>query len=406
VTDATESLFVFSADRPNSRKHSLYIAAIDNEGKVDATPAATNFLAVDYGIPQVQVWISSNLNPTPHVAPALGDTLPAFNTINPADPVLVRFNWDGQDPDGTIQAWRYRVDSGTEVTVGPDVLSAEFRYDPADRAGSDVWLGFHEFRLVAIDDAGAKGTESLARFIINFDPDTHIDEVWTFRANNTGSVPDRRIYPGEPGDTARFAYHFGRLAFKFHGSDIDGPEPIAFRWNIKGTLIQSGTDPNNPWVGKQCGNMYCDTTGAGTPYLDTDNALSLYIRSRDNHEKVDGTADTIMFWVDYPPTIGSISHTVAPPETVTFNWECEDPDEDTSGPINPGVGDRALIRYSYSIDGGNFVTVDERFQGKIVKRVVVTGLSEGHHTFTLKAYNAEYQSTRSDTKEYVFDLQY
>ena len=408
VTDATESLFVFSADRPNSRQHSLYVASIDNEGKVDPTPAAVNFLAVDYNVPVVQVWISSNINPEPIPAPAQGDTLPAFNTSDPTQPVIIRFTWQGVDPDGSIQQWQYRVDSGTEFTVGADVLSAEFKYDPADPTGSDVWLGFHEFRLVAVDDAGAKSNESVARFIINYDPNTYVDEVWTFRANNHGSIPDRRIYPGEPGDTARIAYQFGRLAFKFHGSDIDGPTPTQFRWNIKGTLIQSGTDPNNPWVSKSCGDAFCDSTPAGAPYLDTDAPLALYVRSKDDKGKVDGSPDTIMFLVNYPPKLGAISHVVdtTTPGVVTFYWECTDPDEDISGSVNPGVGDKALINYRYRIDNGPWVSVEERYQGFIVKRAEVHDISPGQHTFRLQAYNGDYILTRSDTEDYTFELQY
>lgn len=408
VTDATESLFVFRADRPNSRKHSLYIASIDNEGKPDPTPAATNFLAVDYGVPEIQVLISSNLNPVPRPAPPKGDTLPAYNIDNPEDPVLIRFTWEGQDPDGSIQEWRYRLDSGSEFTVGADVLSAEFKYDPADPLGSDVWLGFHEFRIVAVDDAGAKSSESMARFIINYDPDTYIEEVWTFRASNLGSIPDKRIYPGEPGDTARYAYHFGRLALKFHGSDIDGLEPEAFRWNIRGTLIQSGTGPSDPWVSKRCGGTFCDSTRTGVPYLDTDAPLALFVRSRDDKGKVDGSPDTIMFLVNYPPQIGAISH-VADTTTVgkvRFSWECTDPDEDISGLINPGVGDRALVQYRYRIDDGPWVPVEDRIQGLLVKHAEVDGISSGQHTFRLQAYNADYVSTRTDIKDYVFELQY
>jgi hypothetical protein len=403
-TDATESLFVFRADRPNSRSHSLYVASIDNEGKADPTPAATNFLAVDYGVPQVQVLISSNIDPVPRPAAAKGDTLPAYNISNPDQPVLIRFAWEGQDPDGSIQEWKYRLDSGSETTVPFAVRSVEFTYDPADPLGSDVWLGFHEFRLVAVDNAGAKSNENMARFIINYDPNTYIDEVWTFRASNLGSIPDKRIYPGEPGDTARFAYHFGRLAFKFHGSDLDGEVPEAFRWNVKGTLIQSGTGPSDPWVSKRCGDLFCDSTATGGPQLDTDVPLSLFLRARDDKAKVDGSPDTIMFWVNYPPRIGAISPDHLGAGTVRFDWECADPDEDTG---RGNGGDRALIQYRYRIDDGPWVTISERtLQGVFVKTATVLGIPPGQHTFRLQAYNADYFLTRSDIKDYVFELQY
>lgn len=407
VTDATESLFVFRADRPNSRAHSLYVAAIDNEGKVDPTPAATNFMAIDYNIPNIQILLSSNIDPVPHVPLARGDTLPAYNLINPVEPVRIRLSWGGSDPDGIITEWRYKLDSSTETRVPPEIAIRDLVYDPNDPGASDLGIGFHEFRLVAIDDAGAKSDESVAKFIINYDPDTHIDSVWTFRPSNLKSIPEKLIFPS---DSIRVVYHFGRLRFKFHGTDKDGAPPDTFRWNIRGTLIQSvnPVDSKSPWVGEPAGMCkgdtacYEDETSATAANLDTDSPLVLFLRARDDHGKVDGSPDTIVFYVNYSPRITSISHQVLPTGAVRFTWGCIDPDEDIT---RGSDGDAALIQYRYRIDDGDWVQITTKAADKTyVKFVDVQGLAPGPHLFKLLAYNGAYILTRSDLREYDFSL--
>ena len=407
VTAATESLFVFRADRPNSRNHSLYVAAIDNEGKVDPMPAATNFLAIDYGIPDIEACITTNLNPdTCRVPSVKGDTLPAYNLLNPGEPVLVRLNWEGTDSDGLIREWRYKLDSSTDTTVGPEVLFKEYTYDPDDPGASDMGIGFHEFRLVAVDDAGAKSNENITRFIINYDPDTHIDSIWTFRpvVGFGLPVPEKLIYPS---DSIRVVYHFGRMRLKFHGTDLDGPPPEFFRWNIRGTLIQSvdPLDPKSPWVSNACQDtFYCDEFPSNAPTLDTDSPLTFFIRARDNLGKVDGSPDTIVFEVNYSPRIGNIAHQVVSPGRVRFTWECTDPDQDID---RPSYGsEQALVTYKYKVDDTEWVQVTAKSNNLYVKFCDVTGLGPGPHEFNLHAYNGVYQLTRSDMKEYDFELQY
>lgn len=410
VTSATESLFVFTADKPNSRNHSLYVAAIDNEGKPDPTPAATNFLAIDFGIPDIEVCIRTTLDPdTCSVPSAKGDTLPAD------EPYTVKLEWEGTDSDGSIREWRYRLDSSPDSTVAPDVLFREYVYDPIHPSPSNLGVGFHEFRLVAIDDAGAKSNESITRFVINYDPDTYIDSVWTFRRPPPSGphlpVPERLIYPFEPGkDTIRVAYHFGALRFKFHGADIDGAPPDSFRWNVRGTLIQSRNpiDSKSPWIGCQsfcgaCDSLFCDEFPSNAPNLDTDSPLTFFIRAKDRLGKVDGSPDTIVFEINHGPRIdpASFGWQVISPGTVKFTWDCSDPDQD----IGRGAStEQALVLYKYKVDDADWVQVTTKSANLYVKNCTVTGLGPGPHTFRLHAYNGVYQLTRADMKEWGFSL--
>jgi hypothetical protein len=291
--------------------------------------------------------------------------------------------------------------------VPPETDSVQYAYIPGDQAGSDVWIGFHEFRLVAVDDAGAKSNENIARFVVNYDPDTYIDSVWTFRSlPPIGGTPrgpalaEKLIYPS---DSTRVVYHFGRLRIKFHGSDLDGAEPDTFRWNIKGTLIQSvnPADSKSPWVGEPSGDGYVDVTPNRAPYLDTDSPLTLFVRARDDKGKVDGSPDTVVFIVNYTPRIGTISHQVVASNRVKFSWICVDPDEDLD------FGEVGLIRYKYRVDAEDWVAVTTKESSGLYRKYVeVTDLAPGPHVFKLTAYNGDYLLTRSDTKEYNFDLVY
>ena len=405
-TTTTESLFVFSADSPNSRKHSLYISAVDNEGKLDESPAATNFMAIDYGLPQVDLFFSSNIDTQWTRPVAKGDTLPAYNG---GEPVEARIRWVGHDPDGDIREWRYRLDSGSERSLSAAEDRITFIYDRDYPDESDVWVGFHEFKLVGIDDANARSDDYVARFIVNYDPDTVIDSIWTFRDSKQDAVPDSLIYPAE-GEMGRI-WHFGRIRFKFHGYDQDKlptteVSPEYFTWIIKGTLVRS--DPT--WVSKPTGEfidgqpVFADTVRASSTF-DTDAPLQLLIRSRDELTTIDGTAAAVTLLVNYSPVIHSIDYEQTGPGTVLFEWEAEDPDEDYRWP----PADRgALMRYRYRIDKGPWVVFGpeqlDPATHHYVKYVEVEDLEPGNYTFTLQAFNQEYFTSRSDEMSKGFEV--
>lgn len=404
-TDTTESLFVFRADSPNSRKHSLYISAIDNEGKLDLSPAATNFMAIDYSLPQMQLYFSSNIDTLWKESFIRGDTLPAYNE---GEHVEARIRWEGYDPDGEIIEWRYRLDSGAERRLPPEQDRITFIYDPDDPLGSDVWVGFHEFKLVGIDDAMARSDEYVVRFIVNHDPDTFIDSVWAFRNSKLDTVPEVLIYPTD--GEADMVWHFGLIRFKFHGYDQDKfPDtevsPAIFTWRIKGTLVTSSPT----WVAKPTGEyidgqpVYADTVPVGREF-DTDAPLQLIVRSRDELGTIDGTPSSLVFLVDYPPDIESVSWTQTGPGTVLFEWEASDPDEDVDW--TPALAG-ALMRYRYRVDKGPWYLFGAPELDPVTrhyfKYVEVENIALGSHTFTLQAFNQQYFTTRSD--EWVLEFE-
>jgi len=455
-TDLSESLFVLRADRPNSRNHSLYVVAIDNEGKEDPTPALTNFVAIDYDLPWIDVFVSDNINTVRRSPTEKGDTLPAYNLDNPAEPISIVLGWQGDDPDGEIEEWRYRLDSSAEIAslpmwdeclephqgcvtgpcscyVGADTLV----YDPSDQGNSDVWIGFHEFRISAIDDANARSQQEIARFIINYDPDTMIDSVWSFRRTRdfggspySDSLPEILIYAREwdenPDSAAKYAdqrigYHFGQLRMKFHGWDKDGPldgsPPSEFKWSIKGTLLKSD------WVSNPCGvedtiGYFCDLSKGepletGPPYLDSDRPFTLIVSSRDDHLKADGSPAQLPFEVNFTPEIISITHQVNNPSgiDVTFSWECSDVDEGYGWGTSQGQLEQALMKYRfrYRLQGETQWSLwvnqtghdrDKRYKTSLR----VNGLAPGAYELDFRVYNGPYLGTRETSQIYLFTI--
>lgn len=431
-TNATESLFVFRADRPNSRRHSLYVVAIDNEGKEDPTPALTNFTAVDYALPVITIKIADNLNPIPRIPGPMGDTLPAVNLLNPGDPIEIRMSWEGYDPDGEIVEWRYKLDSAQEVPLPQDSSSISFLYDPSDPARSDVWLGFHEFKLVGVDDANARSDREIARFVINYDPDTVIDSIWSFRerTNATDARPSRgprlpeilifaREWREDPDSAAKYAdarlgYHFGQLRMKFHGKDKDGPiggaPPDSFKWSVQGTNLRGEADADS--VCGQSGEIVFYCTGSGkSPRLDSDRPYTLTFAAVDDHAKQDGSPDTVKFNVNFPPEIIGISHQVLDPQTglTRLSWQAQDPDEGYGWGSNDKQA-MMLYRLRYRLKGSGpyglwlYNDIALGREREVPKYIDIGGLEPGTYEVELQAYNGIYIDTRADVMFYEFSV--
>jgi hypothetical protein len=432
VTDATESLFVFRADRPNSRKHSLYVIAIDNEGKEDPSPALTNFTAVDFELPQIVIRIADNINPVPRIPGPKGDTLPAFNLEVPGEPIEIRMSWEGFDPDGEIVEWRYKLDSAVEVPLPPDSTAKTFIFDASDPGRSDVWLGFHEFKLVAVDDANARSDRETARFIINYDPDTAIDSVWSYREktnNSTANPPPGPALPPvlvfarewreDPDSAAKYAgqrlgYHFGPIRMKFHGSDKDGQmggaPPDSFKWSIQGINL-SGEVGSGDDCGQSGEIVYYCTQSSLSPRLDSDRPYTLIFNAVDNHGKQDGSPDTVKFEVNFAPEILDISHQVLDEATgkTRISWQARDTDEGSGWGAG---GDQAIMKYRfrYRLQGGAtysqwiYVDVPRGREQRCYKYGDIESLEPGDYELELRAFNGTYLDTRVDTMYYQFSI--
>lgn len=164
-TSRTDSLFKAVIDTAGeTRRHTFYVRSVDNEGKLDPSPARIRFDAWTV----VPVIDSLRRIPNPGedpIDPTVGDTILMGSPAT--------FVWDGYDPDGmgAPVEFSYRLDSNpfspwsSDTTVTYPV--------PPDTAISD---GIHFFYVKAKDETGAENFPENHKFVMNYSPDCQIKE--------------------------------------------------------------------------------------------------------------------------------------------------------------------------------------------------------------------------------------
>jgi hypothetical protein len=189
-TTKRDSLFTFdvSEGRGTDRQHALYVYAVDNQGKVDPTPAVTHFVARDQNLPGVRFIEATttgtifNLMPGGGVVPVTvtypltdGPELPLHS---PRDTIpsgaSVHFKWRGFDNDfaSGISGYRYKLFETDFVKTDSTVTSVDYGTPFAPTPGV-IPIGLQTFRLIAVDEAGGSTQpDSVRQFIVNFSPDT------------------------------------------------------------------------------------------------------------------------------------------------------------------------------------------------------------------------------------------
>lgn len=203
-TTRTDTTFIFtvSEQRPD-RQHGFYIYAVDNQGKVDPTPALFHFIALDKFPPRPAIEEAKATGTIVEVHPngSITSSLREFfvtDTLNfsttPRDTVpagsRMDFRWHGEITlAGTyVTQYRYKLDEPSFVTVDSSVHAVSYG---TGLPGSPVLsVGQKVFTLRALDQAGGAG-ETTRRFIMNFNPDT-----WF-------AGPNPALFPPTLGDNSR-----------------------------------------------------------------------------------------------------------------------------------------------------------------------------------------------------------
>ncbi|MCK4408666.1 MAG: hypothetical protein KAW67_01185, partial [Candidatus Eisenbacteria sp.] len=161
-TTSSDTLFKALIDSVGeTRRHTFYIRAVDNEGKLDPSPARVRFDAWTVA-PQIDSLyrIDGPLDPDgeQEYNPDKKDTVLMFTPV--------RFIWGGWDPDGLgapIQ-YSYRMDS---VPFEPYGDSTAVTYPV-------VSSGTHFFYVKGKDETGAENFPESYKFVMNFEPDSEI----------------------------------------------------------------------------------------------------------------------------------------------------------------------------------------------------------------------------------------
>ena len=186
ITSKTDSVFSFTAfvDAGGvgqvKNRQAFHVAAIDDDGVIDPSPAAIEFVATIDELPRIQF--------STHIQ---GVSRPYYYVRDPVDTVGMfkpfAMSYHGSTINGNIRAYKYFPISTTVTLPGSNIwnydLSDTMRVFP--NSGDDVIpSGVFKFAAQCLDDANAESPISPATFVngvcrvvVNFDPDTRIHEV-------------------------------------------------------------------------------------------------------------------------------------------------------------------------------------------------------------------------------------
>jgi hypothetical protein len=188
-TTSRESLFVFDVleGRGTDREHALYVFSVDNQGKVDPTPAVTHFVARDPHLPGL-LFTDAQAFGTVYLANGLGGVTPTpFNRAIkdsfelplhvPRDTIpsggRVQFSWQGFDEDFASSITGYLFKLTETEFIRTDSLTKSVSYGPGTENPAPLPIGLNVFRIRAIDEAGGTTQpDAVRRFFVNFSPDT------------------------------------------------------------------------------------------------------------------------------------------------------------------------------------------------------------------------------------------
>jgi hypothetical protein len=318
-TTKTDSLFKAVIDTVGeTRRHTFYVRSVDNEGMLDPSPARVRFDA----------WTQTPVVDSLYRLDGPED--PASPNYNPGykDTVLMgtpcEFVWIGWDPDGLgapVQ-FSYRLDSA------PFPAFSEETYAML----TDITSRTHFFYVKAQDETGAESFPVNYKFVMNYDPDSHIltppeptgTLTWPDRTEITFSwtAHDKEELEGVPGDSGVIEIWI-ELDTGFQRRFEFAPEDTVYEgsWYFTSATFPASEhyiDSQNTHVGAGGGNKAHTFRIFSKDFRDRFETPSVVPEDREIYE----------FWYNHPPTT-----TILYPEwgdtvcsTFTAVWEGEDID--------------------------------------------------------------------------------
>jgi hypothetical protein len=318
----TDSLFTLSADPPVEQQvmgHRLYVRAVDNEGKLDPTPALAYFVAINDYFPQV-VFTGDSGHWIDGCGTARERVFTGHDTIGVEG--SVRWTWTGfdQDQGGSVVGYVWKMASQTGYSGGGlgDTL-AEITFPPnASRRQT--------LQVRAIDDGGLRSRDDFTQVVIlNFDPITLVLDP----ADTLDGTPTRGLYfksyekVWPSGTTLPDSGNVRSVTILFTG--YDDPRD---KGACNGTGVhkyEARVASRDDKVGSPAGTPY-SRVAADQPYP-TINQNPFYnlpsgdhfilIRSVDDYGVVDSSPETVVVKINYSPYLTQFDArgSASPPES-------------------------------------------------------------------------------------------
>lgn len=310
-TTRTDSSFLLKADKPQILGHRFYVRSVDNEGKVDPTPAWAYFVAEDLHFPNI-VFESATASWTDRSGTVR--TLNNFtsrNATSPTDTVgvgaTIRVSWSGfdVDPNGYVVGYEYRTSKESQFhggTLADTSASVSFAR-PAGSSLSSYFSGGEAIVVHAIDDAGAStNPDSVRSVVVNFGPVT-----WVVDPNQV-SPPVRNLV---------FTEKQNQQTYPSGTTLADGTRTIQFKFTGFDDPRDMSLDPSNPsgvigysWrrLKNGGGPAYSDIDGLDYPNVSdfdlnsplTSGDYTYFIRCQDELGR-NGKPETLRVGINYSP---------------------------------------------------------------------------------------------------------
>src|SRR5688572_354867 len=189
-TTSRDSLFIFSIleGAGSDRQHAFYVYAVDNQGRVDPTPAVTHFVARDENLPGIRFLRAEGTGTIYEFGPGGSLVARDINVLlrdgtevpphAPYDTIqtggAAYFAWKGEDKDfgSYITGYLYKLVENGLGRGDSTSTSAEYGTGFGPSPGP-IPIGRNTFRVRAIDEAGGTTQpDSVRQFYVNFSPDT------------------------------------------------------------------------------------------------------------------------------------------------------------------------------------------------------------------------------------------
>lgn len=306
-TQRHDSLITFAVEETREvLGHRFYVRAVDNEGRVDETPAWVFFGARDNLPPEVELLRAVAFGPQGE-----SRTLTSESADFPTDTIPtgwgVSFAWTGRDGDvaiepdgrviqvGEVSRFFYRLLPVESEYLGGSVTDTSQTYLPGffNRFPQG---SVYAFNVRAVDDGGLSGTGRVTRsFVWNRDPVSRIQRA--LRPGTSDSVAS--FFSGDSlyvsGDTLPLPVAGGPLPSVRYRATAYDPDPIDGDHSVASMESRSVTGAIfNSWMPLPVG------TEVELATLPTGDYVAM-VRSVDRLDRVEGTPDSVLLYVNFAP---------------------------------------------------------------------------------------------------------
>jgi hypothetical protein len=336
-TTRTDTIFTFkgfdAAKGAEINRQAFHIAAIDDGGKIDPTPARLQFLARVKGIPVVHFWTNIGNGDVPYNQNAL-------DTISMFVPFDIKFNATTVNNLITGYRWSYGgnvyPDYNNDGNPDWDIPASQTDIVTVQLTNSGnavIPSGVFNFKGIARDEAGAISATNLqsgvgvCRVVVNHDPDTRVDPACQcFYTPMSTGVPESLTVNFLDGAPDTLPYNSLLRMFYWGWDDpkdrahlqYNPPLPIRFqfaynRWAYDdfGAIV---ADKLSPWYPLKTPEDTNPNAGVADLYRDRDSTTMrvgtfnyrFLVRSFDEQDKNDGTPAVVSFVGNFPPKIDSL----------------------------------------------------------------------------------------------------